>query len=363
MSHKISKFEMKKDYIAEITFFNNEVRHCDMKILIETYPEFASRKGLLKRLSGIVIERSKSGIVIPDGGRIDCEELWGNGYFIRNEKVKDSFISFANALIDTRERFGLSQRELEEKSGVRQAEISKIERGEGNPSLRTMSKLYNAMGMELNFGEDKIKNEIVDYEPVNENLARYLNPYKMQGEYTTEDVEALPEDVRVELIDGVIYDMSVPTLDHQLVVNAMLEVFMNYIRKNKGQCIALAGPTGVWFEEDDKDLLVPDMLVVCDRNKLNRKGIVGAPDFVLEVLSPSTRNRDLSIKLKKYKDKGVNEYWMIDPVNNKLIVNDFAHTDIPAIYGFDDKAKVGIYDGKLIIDLKQVCKNLYDILD
>lgn len=358
MSHKISQFTMNKDYIADITFFNGEKRQCNMKILIETYPELASKKGLLKRLSQVVIEKSKNGISLPEGGRIDCEELWGNGYYIGMEKQTDPVISFANALIDAREVAGFSQRELEEKSGVRQAEISKIERGEGNPSLRTMGKLFSAMGRDLVFGERKIKNELQDYIPVNEAIVRYLNPAKMQGDYTIEDMEALPEDARVELIDGVIYDMSVPTLPHQLITNAITNEFNKYIDKRKGECLALTGPTGVWFEEDDRDLLVPDMLVVCDKKKLDRKGIVGAPDFVLEVLSSSTRNRDLSIKLKKYKEKGVREYWMIDPHNRKLIVYDFSHTDIPCIYGLEEKVKVGIYEGKLVIDLKKVCQGL-----
>lgn len=361
MSHKISTFTINSDYIAECSFFNGEVRQCDMKILIETYPEYASREGILEKLSEIVIERSKSGIIIPGGGRIDSEELWGNGYFIRNEKVSNPLISFADELIDMREGLRLSQRDLEERSGVRQAEISKIERGEGNPSIKTMGRLFSAMGRELLFGEQKRKVENADYIPINETVARYLNPAKQQGGYTTSDVEALPEDVRVELIDGIIYDMSVPTLDHQLVVNAMLQEFMLHIRKNKGKCIALAGPTGVWFEEDHRDLLVPDMIVVCDRSKFAKKGIVGAPDFVLEVLSPSTRNRDLTIKLKKYREKGVKEYWMIDPVNKKLIVNDFANTDIPAIYGFDEKVKVGIYNGKMTVNLKEICGDIFDV--
>lgn len=362
MSHKIYKFTMNQDYIADITFFNGEKRKCDMKILIETYPEFSAQKGLLKRLSEIVIENSKSGISMPTGGRIDCEELWGNGYMVGMEKDMEPAISFADVLIDTREVVGMSQRDLEEKSGVRQAEICKIERGEANPSLKTMGRLFHAMGRDLVFGEQKIKNDLLDYVPVSEAVAKYLNPLKTQGYYTVEDVEALPEDVRVELIDGVIYDMCVPTLQHQLIVNAMTKAFNKFIDKHKGECTALTGPTGVWFEDDNMDLLVPDMLVVCDKKKFDQKGIIGAPDFVLEVLSPSTRNRDLVIKQKKYKEKGVKEYWMMDPKNKKLIVYDFAHEDIPTIYGFDEKVKVRIYEGKLVIDLKDVCKG-FDIVN
>lgn len=367
MSHKIYSIDTHSDYLVDITFYNGEVRRCDMKILIETYDEYRDREDLVERLSEIVIARSANEVILPNGGRIDSETLWGNAYAIRECAIMDPVINFADAMIDTRERLGMSQRDLELKSGVRQAEISKIERGEGNPSLKTMSKIFEAMGRELVFSDRKTVRDRINrsgYPVLNESVAMFLNPNKEQGSFTIEDLELLPEEVRVELINGVIYDMCVPSLPHQLIANEMTHAFWDYIRDNRGDCSVFAGPTGVFFEDSDKDLLAPDMLVICDKDKESRykyRGILGAPDFVLEVLSPSTRNRDLSEKLAKYREKGVKEYWIIDPEKCRLIVNDWAHDDISRVYGPDDKVGVGIYDGRLVIDLKKVCGEIDSI--
>jgi len=360
MSHKILSLEIQSDYLADITFFNGEVRQCDLSLLIETEPISAEKNNLLRRISELAIDKSRNGISIADLISIDAETLWGNSYALRDEAYRDPTIAFADALIDARDRMGLSQRDLELKSGVRQAEISKIERGEGNPSLKTVGKLFEAMGQSLSFTVCKqdtcLQNP--DYPYVNESIAPYLNPKVQQGFYRVKDLENLPECFRIELINGVIYDMSVPSLPHQLIVKNITAAFDKYIEEQAGECITFSGQTGVWFEGDEKNLVIPDMFIVCDKDKLKYKGVVDAPDFVLEVLSPATRSRDLSLKLRLYQEKGVHEYWIVDLRNSKLLVYDWKHMDIPQIFGFDAVVPVGIYDGNLSINMNKICAGI-----
>ena len=105
---------------------------------------------------------------------------------------------------------------------------------------------------------------------------------------------------------------------------------------------------------DEKTMVEPDVVVVCDRDKIIDRCIYGAPDFIIEVLAKSTRKKDSVIKLNKYLNAGVREYWMIDPEKKKVIVYDFEHDEYPVVYGFDAKVPVGIWDGAMEIDFAEV---------
>ena len=177
---------------------------------------------------------------------------------------------------------------------------------------------------------------------------------KKQGEYTLDDYYALPNERRVALIDGVIYDMSSPTSAHQILCTSVWRELMDYIEKKKGKCIPMVSPLDVQLDCDDKTMVQPDVLVVCDRDKIIRRCIYGAPDLVVEILSPSTRKKDMFVKLGKYMDAGVREYWMIDPDQKKVIVYDLEHEELPALYGFDAKVPVGIFDGECEVDFHEI---------
>lgn len=114
---------------------------------------------------------------------------------------------------------------------------------------------------------------------------------KKQGEYTLEDYYALPEERRVELIDGVIYDMGAPTSLHQVLVTELWEPLNKFISENKGNCMAMVSPLDVQLDCDDKTMVQPDVVVICDRDKIRKRGIYGAPDFIIEILSRSTRRK------------------------------------------------------------------------
>ena len=146
---------------------------------------------------------------------------------------------------------------------------------------------------------------------------------RRQGEYSVEDYYALPEDKRVELIDGVFYDMSAPSFVHQRIGGEIYRQIANFIFENRGSCIPLMSPVDVRLDCDDKTMVQPDVVLLCDQGKIMKWGIMGAPDFVLEVLSASTKRKDCIKKLDKYMEAGVKEYWMIDPYQRKLIVYEF----------------------------------------
>lgn len=192
---------------------------------------------------------------------------------------------------------------------------------------------------------------------VKEELAPYL-AHRKQGEYTIEDYYNLPDEHRVELIDGAIYDMTAPTYVHQGFGGEIYAVFRDYIRKNKGKCMAFISPADIQLDRDNKTMVQPDVFVICDRDKLKKRVLFGAPDLVVEILSPSTRKKDIVIKTRKYRFAGVREYWIVDPMHKQICVHEFAKNDITALYSFDDCVPVGIWDGKCVVDFKEIYEYL-----
>lgn len=185
---------------------------------------------------------------------------------------------------------------------------------------------------------------------------------KKQGEYTVEDYLAWPEDQRIELIDGVIYDMASPIGIHQLIVLELGTLFRNYIRDRKGQCIPFVSPIDVQLDMDNKTIVQPDVLILCDRNKRKNGRIYGAPDFIVEVLSPSTRKKDMIKKLSKYQTAGVKEYWIVDTKEKKVIVysNMTPEAKDITIYPAESKIPVGIYEGEYMVDFAEIWEYVED---
>ncbi len=178
---------------------------------------------------------------------------------------------------------------------------------------------------------------------------------KKPGEYTLEDFYALPDERRVELIDGVFYDMSAPSFVHQEILSTLHNAFFNYIKNNRGKCHVIASPSDVQLDCDNKTMVEPDLYVICDREKIKKFGIYGPPDFVLEILSPSTRKKDTMLKTLKYCEAGVREYWIIDPLKRILITYDFTDENyIPMVHPLEGQAPVSIFDNKLTIDLEEI---------
>ena len=198
---------------------------------------------------------------------------------------------------------------------------------------------------------------------VREPAVKYGAPIeKRQGDYTVEDYYAWPEDERIELIDGVIYDMGAPYVAHQGIVGEIFFTLKEYVKKNKGTCRVGLSPMDVQLDCDNRTMVQPDVMVICKKDRINKKNILGAPDFVVEVLSKATRKKDMTIKLSKYTNAGVREYWIVDSKNERVIVYDIENDLGISLYTFDDQVPVRIFEGKCIVDFKEIKEYLGDLL-
>ena len=173
-------------------------------------------------------------------------------------------------------------------------------------------------------------------------------------EYTVDDIYALPEGERAELIDGEIYYMAPPTRKHQRILGELFAVIREYINQNNGKCEVDIAPFAVFLNNDDINYVEPDISVICDQNKLTDRGCLGAPDWIIEVVSPSSKRMDYYTKLFKYRTAGVKEYWIVDHEKNCITVYDFQN-DSGDDYTFSDTIPVGIYPD-LEIDLSKINK-------
>ena len=169
---------------------------------------------------------------------------------------------------------------------------------------------------------------------------------------------ALPEGTRVEMIDGVFYDMASPVLVHQRISGLIFNKINNFILSNKGSCVPFDAPTDVQLDCDNKTIVQPDIFVVCDRDKLQGPRVVGAPDFIVEVLSPSNWHHDVVRKLRKYKNAGVREYWIVNPENLTVLVYDFSKSDMATEYSFNDEVQINIWDGNCKINFKEIFEQI-----
>ena len=161
--------------------------------------------------------------------------------------------------------------------------------------------------------------------------------------YTTEDIYALPEGERAELIDGVIYDMAPPKRIHQKLVSKFTSIIDQYITEHNGSCEVYPAPFAVFLSKDDRNYVEPDISVICGKDKLSDRGCEGAPDFIIEIVSPSSQRMDYQIKLFKYRTAGVKEYWIINPSTQTTTVYGFEHDENSGQYSFKETIKAGLF--------------------
>lgn len=245
---------------------------------------------------------------------------------------------------ERKKELGYTYAQISELSGVPLGTVQKVFNGAtSSPRYETLQALERLLG---GSGDAYIRE------------AQSIYAMKQQGEYTLEDYYEIPDDIRVELIDGVFYNMTAPTSPHQLIAGFIYAKLLGHVMGNKGTCLPMISPLDIQLDCDDKTMVQPDVIIVCDRDKIINRCVYGAPDFVIEVLSKSTRKKDMVTKLNKYMNAGVREYWMIDPINKKVIVYDFEHEEYPVIYGFDAKIPVQIWDGECVIDFQEVYEHI-----
>jgi len=171
-----------------------------------------------------------------------------------------------------------------------------------------------------------------------------MEALRREGNYTIEDIYALPDCERAELIGGKIYYMAPPSWNHQKISRKLHQAIANYIDSNHGDCEALAAPFAVFLNEGGTDYVEPDISVICDLTKLDDRGCHGAPDWIIEIVSPSSKPRDYMTKLFLYRTAGVREYWIVDPGKQMTTVYAF-EKDTVEQYSFGEAVPVGIYEG------------------
>lgn len=181
-------------------------------------------------------------------------------------------------------------------------------------------------------------------------------------EYSFSDYLSWDESDRVELLDGELIMMAPPARIHQEISVELMRQLANFLEGKR--CRVYHAPFAVrLFEqdgdtpEDVKTVVEPDISVVCDPDKLDGRGCKGAPDMVMEILSPSTQRHDRLVKLDLYQRAGVREYWIVDPDSRTVQVFLLEHGSVlpHEVYERDAVAKVNVLDG-CFIELTKVFK-------
>ena len=254
---------------------------------------------------------------------------------------------------------GFTNEMISRASGVPLSTIQKIFGGATKaPRKITLDAIARALGEP----DEKPAYDLSDRQP---GMVREAGTvYQTAGKeklYTIEDYYALPEDQRAELIDGKFYFMNAPAFVHQMLLGRLHIAFYHCIQGKEVPCEVFLAPCDVRLDKDNYTMVQPDLLVICrDEDFLHAKRLEGAPDLAVEILSSSTRSKDMVLKLYKYQKAGVREYWIVDPKNQVVIVHCFENEDyIPVIYTFDDKIPVGISAGHCVIDFGEIKKDIY----
>lgn len=270
-----------------------------------------------------------------------------------------------------KQELGYTNEELSRISGVPQSTIEKIFGGSTkSPRKATIDALTNVLKKKYTY------NSAVRKAPVPGELRETAFTYNRdipdrdsapvlqilpakQGSYTIEDYYALPDDQRVELIDGVFYDMGAPAMIHQKILGDLYLLFRECVDSHNGSCEVYLSPCDVCLDRDNRTMVQPDLLVICHEYDLTARAVEGAPELVVEILSPSTRSKDMLLKLYKYQRASVREYWIVDPENRIVSVYDFRNEDFyPQKYDFKDTIPIAISGGECSIDFSRIDKRI-----
>lgn len=246
---------------------------------------------------------------------------------------------------------GLTNEDLAKFSGVPLGTVQKIMSGATKaPRRETLTALEKV----LSFRQYSLPEE---FSYVAESRPSY-HIDKKQGEYTLEDYLALPEERRVEMIDGVFYDMASPSYLHQQILVEIAFRLREQIEKCPHECFLFIAPSDVQLDRDDRTIVQPDIYIVCGRDKLTAARLFGAPDFAIEILSPSTRRKDIFTKGNKYLNAGVREYWLVDPDKKQIIQIDYEHGQAIQFYTFDQTVPVLISKGLCSVDFAAISERV-----
>lgn len=170
-------------------------------------------------------------------------------------------------------------------------------------------------------------------------------PMPQEKYYTADDFYNMPDDIRAELIEGQIICMASPSTQHQRILSRLHIAIGNYINAKSGKCEVFPAPFGVQLHKNKDTIVEPDISVICDPDKLTERGCLGAPDWVIEITSPSNPSHDYITKLSLYSAAGVSEYWIVDPQSRQIHVYFMEPSSFQLkSYSFEESIQVGIYN-------------------
>lgn len=175
-----------------------------------------------------------------------------------------------------------------------------------------------------------------------------MSALQPQTMITLKEYDALPEDIRAEVFDSQIYYMASPSQDHQTISMELSTILNTYIKNKQGSCRVFHAPFDVKLNDTPLTIVQPDLMIICDKKKLDGKRCNGAPDFIIEIVSPSNAAEDYIRKLYYYKTFGVREYWIVDSRRKMVTVNYFEKDILNIQYSFDSSVKVNIYNDLFI---------------
>ena len=222
--------------------------------------------------------------------------------------------------------------------------------------------------------ENETENKTLKYDDIPPEIPVVMDPglaygaepdyynFMSVGDKTLEDYLALPEGSRIEMIDGRFYNMASPTSLHTLLGAELYSAFKNLIKKNGGPCVPLLAPIDVCLDANGKTMVQPDVFIVCDQKKEIYPFVKGAPDLIVEIVSPSNRAMDVMKKRYKYQKAGVREYWMVFPEEKRIEVCSFEN-DTDIVYTFEDQIPIGIWENQCSIDLQKLYESVRFLLD
>ena len=233
-------------------------------------------------------------------------------------------------MLRRKRELGYSNETLAQLSGVPQTTVQKVLSGTTkNPRQKTVEALARALTVGVPLEElpyrvegGAVVKRVDYYEPsvqgymVRENAVEYGKKRK----YTMDDIRALPAEIWAELMDGELVFRGAPSRKHQKINGEMHLAVANYLKAAGKDCEVYIPPFGVFIWGDESEYLLPDLTVYCDHSKSVDEGCLGAPDWVVEIISPSTKKEDYGRKMKKYRECGVKLYWIIDPVQEMTVV-------------------------------------------
>ena len=162
--------------------------------------------------------------------------------------------------------------------------------------------------------------------------------------YEEKDIEELSEYARAELINGKLYMLSAPNRMHQYLITELLFRIKSHISQNKGKCHVYTSPFDVRLFDDGSTVVQPDLLIVCKKDILTKKGCTGAPDWIIEIVSESNSSHDYITKMVQYQKAGVREYWIIDPFQELATVFNFEDARKSEQYTYEDYIPSGVLD-------------------